>query len=170
MNLYYLSQDSRDMGPYSIEQIKSMWSSGVITANCIWWTEGMGEWRPIGELHLHNQLKTAVDTPSAPIPQYSQTEIVGQISVVPRTHKSRGVFIMLGLLMGLLGFHNFYAGFYGRGAVQCVLGTLSISCYWNKDMPIDAAEGWTGIFCLLVVWVIVELIGVKIDARGEKMI
>src|SRR3972149_1246149 len=40
---------------------------------------------------------------------------------IVRTVKSRGTFIILGVLLGLLGIHNFYAGYYGKGAVQLAI-------------------------------------------------
>jgi TM2 domain-containing membrane protein YozV len=69
--------------------------------------------------------------------------------------KSRGVFIILGILLGLLGIHNFYAGYYGKGAVQLIVTLLL---------------GWViiGIF-ITGIWVIVELITVTQDANGNAM-
>jgi TM2 domain-containing membrane protein YozV len=69
--------------------------------------------------------------------------------------KSRGVFIILGLLFGYLGIHNFYAGYYGRGAIQVV---------------ITAVLGWIYVgFVITIVWALIELITVKTDAQGNPM-
>lgn len=75
------------------------------------------------------------------------------VAVMPS--KSRGIYIILGLLFGLLGIHNFYAGYYGRGAVQLLI-TLTL--------------GWIfiGIF-ITGLWVLVELFAVDIDANGLRM-
>src|SRR5436309_13790350 len=43
--------------------------------------------------------------------------------------KSRGIFIILGLLLGLLGIHNFYAGYYVKGAMQLII-TLVLGCVY----------------------------------------
>ena len=32
-----------------------------------------------------------------------------------------GIFIMLGVVLGLFGIHNFYAGYYGKGALQSLI-------------------------------------------------
>ena len=71
-----------------------------------------------------------------------------------RIEKSRGVYIILGLLLGLLGIHNFYAGYYGRGAAQLAITVLT---------------GWLGGFVITAIWVIIELFVVDIDATGTPM-
>jgi TM2 domain-containing membrane protein YozV len=74
---------------------------------------------------------------------------------VKRAVKSRGVFIILGILLGCLGIHNFYAGYYGRGAIQVV---------------ITAVLGWLYVgFVITFVWALIELFTVKTDAQGNPM-
>lgn len=75
--------------------------------------------------------------------------------MVVRSVKSRGVYIILGVLLGLLGIHNFYAGYYGRGAAQLIITLLL---------------GWViiGIF-ITGIWVLIELFTVAEDADGNAM-
>jgi TM2 domain-containing membrane protein YozV len=75
--------------------------------------------------------------------------------IVVTAAKSRGVYIILGLLLGLLGIHNFYAGYYRIGAVQLIITLLL---------------GWVylGIF-ITGLWVIVDLFTVTEDADGRAM-
>jgi TM2 domain-containing membrane protein YozV len=69
--------------------------------------------------------------------------------------KSRGVFIILGLFLGCLGIHNFYAGYYGRGAAQLLI-TIFL--------------GWIYIgFIITGIWAIIELFVVDTDALGTPM-
>ena len=77
------------------------------------------------------------------------------IPVVVNPTKSRGVYIILGVLLGLLGIHNFYAGYYGRGAAQ---------------LAITLIFGWVfvGIF-ITGLWVLVELFTIEHDANGVRM-
>lgn len=77
------------------------------------------------------------------------------IPVIVRPTKSRGIYIILGLLLGLAGIHNFYAGYYGRGAAQLIITVLL---------------GWLyiGIFVTLI-WVLVDLFAVDRDASGLRM-
>jgi TM2 domain-containing membrane protein YozV len=86
----------------------------------------------------------------------AQSAISDQATPVTiRAVKSRGVFIILGLLFGCLGIHNFYAGYYRRGAIQVV---------------ITAVLGWLYVgFVITIVWALIELITVKTDAQGNPM-
>ena len=85
---------------------------------------------------------------ATPVPVIQQVQIV-------RQPKSRGIYIILGLLLGMLGIHNFYAGFNGRGAAQLILTLLT---------------GWL-LFPLVAIglWVIIELLVETNDASGMRM-
>lgn len=82
-------------------------------------------------------------------PQHQSTPVVVQ------TVKSRGVFIILGLFLGCLGIHNFYAGYNGKGAAQFLI-TLVL--------------GWVIIgFVVTTVWALIEVCTVTVDAQGNRM-
>jgi TM2 domain-containing membrane protein YozV len=74
----------------------------------------------------------------------------------PVSQKSRGTFIILGVLLGGLGIHNFYAGYLGRGFVQ-LLTTVVLGVFF-----------FVGIM-IVGFWVIAELFMVKVDAAGRTM-
>ena len=77
------------------------------------------------------------------------------VPIVVRAAKSRGVFIILGILLGLLGIHNFYAGYYGRGAAQLIITLLL---------------GWVVVVVVITgLWVLIELFTVTDDADGNAM-
>ena len=42
---YYILVNGTQQGPYSIEQLKEMWTSGKITKKVKVWYEGLGDWR-----------------------------------------------------------------------------------------------------------------------------
>lgn len=66
------------------------------------------------------------------------------------TPKSRLAYILLGLFLGGLGVHNFYAGYNGKGIAQLLMSLLSV-----------------GILAPVVcIWVIVEIITVTKDVKG----
>lgn len=71
---------------------------------------------------------------------------------VPLAARSRTAYIMLGLFLGMLGIHNFYAGYTGRGLAQLLLNLL---LFWTIVVPIGVA-----------VWVIVEICTTLQDADG----
>ena len=60
---------------------------------------------------------------------------------------------MLGIFLGMLGIHNFYAGYGGKGVAQLLLTILT---------------GWLIVPLLAVwIWVIVEICTVSVDAQGN---
>jgi len=86
---------------------------------------------------------------------------VPRISNAPASHiivmagKSRGIFIILALLLGLFGVHNFYAGYYGKGALQ-----LLVTITWGMI--------YIGII-ITGIWVLIDLLTVRRDADGNLM-
>ncbi len=69
--------------------------------------------------------------------------------------KSRAVYIVVGLFFGLLGIHNFYAGYNGRGLTQLLISIVT---------------GWLILPLFVVaVWVLAELFAVDRDASGELL-
>ena len=74
---------------------------------------------------------------------------------VSTSSRSRGVYIILGILLGLRGIHNFYAGRFGAGAAQLIV-TLTL--------------GWLFIGLVIVgIWVVCELFSVTKDGEGKPM-
>ena len=54
---FYISNGGDALGPYEIDQLRSMWNSGQITANTLYWNEGKKEWRGISELEMGEKPK-----------------------------------------------------------------------------------------------------------------
>ncbi len=72
-----------------------------------------------------------------------------------RSDKSRVAYILLGLFLGMLGIHNFYAGHSGRGIAQLLLTLLT---------------GWLLIPLVVVaLWVLIELVATDTDGMGLPM-
>ena len=68
--------------------------------------------------------------------------------------KSRISYILLGIFLGCLGIHNFYAGYVGRAVAQLLITLFT---------------GWLIIPWFAVwIWCIVEVCTVRVDARGIK--
>ena len=64
--------------------------------------------------------------------------------------KSRIVYIILAILFGEIGVHNFYAGYIGRGAAQLLITVLTFGL----------------LFWVSWLWAIVEICVVKQDGRA----
>src|SRR5213596_3383882 len=120
---YYLLQKDEKKGPYTIGQMRALWISGVLTSETLYRTEGDEEWLPLEFIIDQLEPAAATEPPAPP--------------------KSRGVYIILGLFLGTLGIHNFYAGYHGRGATQLIITFLT---------------GWMVIGLVITgVWALVEL-------------
>ena len=68
--------------------------------------------------------------------------------------KSRTAYVLLGIFLGYLGIHNFYAGYTGRGIAQLLLCICT---------------GWM-VFPLVIlfVWTLMEVITITQDANGNR--
>ncbi|MBM3877027.1 MAG: DUF4339 domain-containing protein [Verrucomicrobia bacterium] len=144
---YYILEGDDTKGPFTIGQLRSMWNTGSITTKTMHCREDDAEWRPLSSI-LHELEPPAKPPPLAALPQQPSM-------VVVRPAKSRGVYIILGLFFGLIGVHNFYAGYHGRGAAQLIITLLL---------------GWIIIGLVITfIWVLVDLLSVTHDADGERM-
>jgi len=72
--------------------------------------------------------------------------------VYASTHKSRTSYIVLGIFLGALGVHNFYAGYTGRAVGQLCLTVLTL--------------GYLGIVSWI--WAIIEICTVEKDGTGLR--
>ena len=85
-------------------------------------------------------------------------EFLYQHGVGPRPNippKSRALYVILGLLLGTLGVHNFYAGYTGKTVVQLLI-TLFL--------------GWLLIpWFAVALWAVIEACTVSRDAKGVPM-
>lgn len=90
----------------------------------------------------------------APIRRNEATASAPNGTPSENTRKARWVFILLVVLFGGLGIHNFYAGYYKKGAIQ--LGVTLVGG--------ALTGGVAGIAMCL--WAVYEAFVVKIDAKG----
>ena len=68
--------------------------------------------------------------------------------------KTRVIFVLLGLFLGALGVHNFYAGYVKKGTIQLCVTLLT--CFYG------AAISWP--------WAIIEVCTVNQDADGTQFV
>jgi len=68
--------------------------------------------------------------------------------------KTRVIFVLLGIFLGMFGVHNFYAGYAKKGAIQLCVTLLS--CFYL------AVISW--------VWAIIEICTVNQDADGTQFV
>jgi TM2 domain-containing membrane protein YozV len=74
--------------------------------------------------------------------------------------KTRVIFVLLGIFLGIFGVHNFYAGYTKKGAMQLVASVL-IGFY---------AEIAAWLWVVVWLWAIVEICMVNKDADGTQFV
>jgi TM2 domain-containing membrane protein YozV len=102
-----------------------------------------------------------IGTGVAPPPQagaapYAATYAPAQVASYyqPPQPKTRVLFVLLGIFLGALGVHNFYAGYTKKGAIQLCLTLLT--CFYG------AAISWP--------WAIIEICVINKDAEGNQFV
>lgn len=95
------------------------------------------------------QVASTVPSPSQPLAPVASSYAA---PVYSSTHKSRTSYIVLGIFLGALGIHNFYAGYTGRAVGQLCLTVLTL--------------GYLGIVSWI--WAIIEICTVEKDSTGLR--
>ena len=171
--MYYLLINGQKTGPYEASDIQRMLRQQAIGYDTQFWKDGMFSWETIGS---HRQIfessygqrppqnfqppqyQPSYQQPHYQQPQvnnYPQQPLVVQPIIIAQG-KSRAAFILLGLFLGGLGIHNFYAGYAGKGIAQLL---LNLFLFWTIVVPI-----------IVGIWVLIEVITVDRDSFGNRMI
>lgn len=155
--MFYTARDGKQYGPYSEEDLRAMVARGEVGSGELIWREGMQGWAP-----LHTVLRSvppppppagagAQPGPSAAPPPPAAAQPVYATTAAPAP-KARVAYVLLGVFLGTLGIHNFYAGYNGRAIAQLL---ITILVGWMV-FPV------AGVF----LWNVVEVITVTKDASG----
>lgn len=157
--MFHLMVNGQKTGPYTVQDLQQMYRQGAIGDETQFWQEGSLEWKAIGsnKPFLGITGGTAYQAP----PQYNpgigyQSPPMVVQQVVMQQAKSRVAYILLGLFLGGLGIHNFYAGYTGKGVAQLL---LTLFLFWTIVVPIGVG-----------IWIIIEVITVDHDSMGVRMI
>ena len=103
-----------------------------------------------GPLGLSQAAAAAPAQAPAPVPNPAQPAYAAP--VYGSTHKSRTSYIVLGVFLGGLGIHNFYAGYTGRAVGQLCLTVLTLGAL--------GIVSW--------IWAIIEICIVEKDSTGLR--
>lgn len=90
--------------------------------------------------------------PPLQAPAYAPSQLVNYYQ--PAQPKTRVLFVLLGIFLGVFGVHNFYAGYIKKGAIQLCLTVLT--CFYG------GLVSW--------LWAIVEICTVNKDAEGTQFV
>jgi len=89
--------------------------------------------------------------------------------------RNRVVYILVALLLGILGMHDYYSGHYRRGLIKlgllaaCFLTMAVLYCAEVPDGYQFLADACSGGLFALELWAIVDAIRVTQDADGEPL-
>lgn len=121
MNTYILWLNEQQAGPYTMTQLKGMWTNGAITAATLYWREEIQEWCSLGQL-VENVIRT----------EMKQAEPV--VTTDKATEKPIGVgeniaIVLVSLLLSLLAF---FIGmiYYFSGKKQRGARLMAWSVFW----------------------------------------
>ena len=172
--MYYLLVNGQRTGPYEASDVGRMLRQNAIGYETQFWKDGMFSWETVGsQKHLfetspppqqYQQPQSQYQQPPMyQQPQYQQPQQVNIYQQQPlmvqpvmmASSKSRVAYILLGLFLGGLGIHNFYAGYGGKGAAQLL---LTLFLWWTIVVPIA-----------VTIWVLIEVCTVDRDAFGNRM-
>jgi TM2 domain-containing membrane protein YozV len=142
MSWFYMSAGQR-YGPIAEAQLRELVMQGRVALGDLVWHEGLPGWTA-----AHEALAIALPPPP-PAPPYPAAP---PAYVVQPQQRERVAYVLLGVFLGLLGVHNFYAGYTGRAVAQ-LLVTLLV--------------GWLVVPLLAVaIWNVVEVVTVTQDGKG----
>lgn len=166
--MYYLVINGQRTGPYEAHDIQRMLKQGAIGYETLFWKDGMFDWQTVGsQKHL---FETNYQQPQAQMyqqPQFQQQQyqqpqfqqplqVYQQQQMFASPPKTRVAYILLGLFLGGLGVHNFYAGYTSKAVTQLL---LTIFLWWTIIAPIA-----------VTIWVIVEVCTIDRDAQGNPLV
>lgn len=167
--MYYLLINGQRTGPYEVQDVQRMLRQNAIGYETQFWKDGMFAWETVGsQRHLFEtpvyqqpQQQMYQQQPQYQQPMYQQPR--AQLNIYNNqpmmqqqfSSKSRVAYILLGLFLGGLGIHNFYAGYTGKGVAQLI---LTLTLFWTIIVPIA-----------VTIWIIIEVCTVDRDAFGHRL-
>jgi TM2 domain-containing membrane protein YozV len=175
--LYTIAQAGEVLGEFDLDQLDYLWRDNQIGQETYYF-HPCGQWKPLAPLmitRLQSQARTTAASMQAALRPVARTganpaanangyihaqqprAALPPVTLV-KVQKSRGVYVILGLLFGGLGLHNFYAGRFARGAVELLVAIAGIAVGLHYHL-----------FIGMGLWVLFELITIDTDGDGHKM-
>lgn len=169
---YYINIDKKTAGPYTLNQVKALYESGVVESTFLYATTESQDWLPISTLvPLFDIPENNEVTVPNPI-QQQPTIIINNTNnngnnvgntgsatnfSIPPFGKSRTLYRVLALFLGALGVHNFYASRTSQAWSQLLITIFACAALG----PDGAKISW--------IWAIVDIFRIKIDGNGVPM-
>lgn len=149
---WYYARNGQQYGPLSEEQLKQMIAAGQVLSTDLVWKAGMPGWVPAPQV-FPPAVPAGGPPPPPPPPGFAPQPQLQPIAPGAPQPRQRIAYILLGVFLGGLGIHNFYAGYTGRAVAQLLISILSCG--------ILSLVSW--------IWAIVEICTVTTDAEGRLL-
>jgi TM2 domain-containing membrane protein YozV len=108
---YYILEGEATKGPFTLGQLRSMWSAGSITAKTMFCQEGDAQWRPLSDLvHLLESPPPGFSSVASPAASQNGNKIAAGVCAI---------------LLGALGVHKFILGFTTPGVIMLLVSVLT---------------------------------------------
>ena len=111
-----------------------------------------------------------INAPVSEVPKLSEAKSpppnIQTASTPAQSVRSRGIYIILGILLGLLGIHDFYAGRYKEGAI-----ILCVTCsgfLFNLFYAGNVLNSVSCPFLISFILIVYEVCSVKTDGEGKS--
>ena len=117
MDQYLIFQNGEQKGPFTLLQLRAMWSSGAITVQTLYWQEGQPDWLPLESIlqHLENY-------PVSPAVVAQQTPVSHERNTPPLSTFSQEVV----LWKGRPAYLNYF-GSWAFGSSLLFMGAIFVS-------------------------------------------
>jgi TM2 domain-containing membrane protein YozV len=143
-----------ECGPYSLIDLKRMAGKMEIDELTPVRKVGAADWTIWGDVEKRYQLYFYQQ-------QQAARAQIAQVVLPEKSDKSRGIYIILALLFGSMGFHNFYAARYGIGFAQFFLTIFLIVA--------SMATGLVLLPAITALWAIFDALTVTEDGNSAEM-
>lgn len=145
---YHLALGGADV-TMSAEQIRAAYQERSITLETKVWRDGLEEWLPLAD--LAPELRLSRPALEKPRPTHSPC--------------TRGAYMAWAFFFGMLGIHNFYAGYIGTAVCQLAVNlALGAAVPGGSDLSTLAGMG----LFLMWIWTLCEMCLVDRDGHGRK--
>jgi len=90
--MYYLWLNEAQAGPYTLQQVQSLWNEGQITALTLFWQEGNPDWQPLSTIQsvIEPPKRDTSQDKTAIVPTFEQL-LVKKIHIREATHPTPAV-------------------------------------------------------------------------------
>lgn len=165
---YKIAAGPAGSGEFTIAEVAQQWRDNAIMKEARY-LHTCGQWKPLAPL-----IQPIVDQQDRDAAERERRVLIPPVQARPiarkpapavasvpnaalvKTQRTRGIYVALGLFLGCLGIHNFYAGYIAHGLAQAIATAVAVAIF-------------PPLVIVVAIWVIIELFAVTKDAAGDSL-